>query len=204
MSGSLQSGLSVKQGTEICLTANISGSPYPEITWYWNNEVIQPEPLRKRPEKALRKKVEKEEKKEVEAEAKKTDEKELKEGEDKKGGEEEKKVEEEEKKPEEEEKKAEEAAELEVKEPDYPRINERLAVDNKRRGTSSIVVRDSVRADHGVYTVKVQNDHGTASATCEVNVLGRSFLLITYIFKDKSDKRVCFCRFAPVEESNLF
>lgn len=174
LSGSLQSGLSVKRGTEICLTANISGSPYPEITWYWNNQVIRPEALRKRPEKALRKKVEKEEKKEVVAETEKKDEKEeVKEGEDKKKeGEEEKKAEGEEKKPEEEEKKAEEPAEQE-EEPDYPTINERLAVDNRRRGTSSIVVRDSVRADYGVYTVKVENDHGTASATCEVNVLGR-------------------------------
>lgn len=136
--------------------------------------MIQPEPLRKRPEKAPRKKVEKEEKKEVVAETEKKDEKESKEGEDrKKEGEEEKKAEGE-KKPEEEEKKAEEAAEQEAEEPDYPTINERLAVDNRRRGTSSIVVRDSLRADHGVYTVKVENDHGTASATCEVNVLGRS------------------------------
>lgn len=180
LSGSLQSGLSVKRGTEICLTANISGSPYPEITWYWNNQVIQPEPLRKRPEKALRKKVEKEEKKEMVAETEKKDEKELKEGEDKKKeGEEEKMAEGEEKKPEEEEKKAEEVAEQE-EEPDYPTINERLAVDNRRRGTSSIVVRDSVRADHGVYTVKVENDHGTASATCEVNVLGRSSRFSSY------------------------
>lgn len=170
LSGSLQSGLSVKRGSEISLTANISGSPYPEITWYWNNQVIQPEPLRKRPEKALRKKVEKkeEEQKEVVAEAEKKDEKEVKEGEDKKkeGEEEEKKAA--------EEKKEEEAAEPEVEEPDYPTINERLAVDNRRRGTSSIVVRDSIRADHGVYTVKVENDHGTASATCEVNILGRT------------------------------
>lgn len=163
LSGSLQSGLSVKRGSEICLTANISGSPYPEITWYWNNQVIQPEPLRKRPEKALRKKVEKKEKeqKEVVAETEKKDEKEVKEGE------EEKKAE--------EEKKEEEAAEPEVEEPDYPTINERLAVDNRRRGTSSIVVRDSIRPDHGVYTVKLENDHGTASATCEVNILGRSY-----------------------------
>lgn len=171
LSGSLQSGLSVKRGSEICLTANISGSPYPEITWYWNNQVIQPEPLRKRPEKPLRKKVEKkeEEQKEVVAEAEKKAEKEVKEGEDKKkeGEEEEKKAA--------EEKKEEEAAEPELEEPDYPTINERLAVDNIRRGTSSIVVRDSIRVDHGVYTVKVENDHGTASATCEVNVLGRTY-----------------------------
>lgn len=184
LSGSLQSGLSVKRGSEISLTANISGSPYPEITWYWNNQVIQPEPLRKRPEKALRKKVEKkeEEQKEVVAEAEKKEEKEVKEGEDKKKeGEEEVKKAGEEKKEEKkageekkEQKKEEEAAEPEVEELDYPTINERLAVDNRRRGTSSIVVRDSIRADHGVYTVKVENDHGTASATCEVNILGRT------------------------------
>lgn len=167
LSGSLQSGLSVKRGCEICLDANISGSPYPEITWYWNNQVIRPEPLRKRPEKPLRKKVEKkEEEKKDAAEAEK---KEEKEGEEKKEGEEEKKVVE-------EEKKEEVAAELEVEESDYPTINERLAVNNRRRGTSSIVVRDSIRADHGVYMVKVENDHGTASATCEVNVLGENLL----------------------------
>lgn len=61
LSGSLQSGLSVKRGGEICLNANISGSPYPEITWYWNNQVIRPEALRKRPDKPLKKKVEKKE-----------------------------------------------------------------------------------------------------------------------------------------------
>lgn len=167
LSGSLQSGLSVKRGCEICLDANISGSPYPEITWYWNNHVIRPEPLRKRPEKPLRKKVEKKE--EEKKEAAEAEKKEEKEGEEKKEGEEEKKVAE-------EEKKEEAAAEPEVEESDYPTINERLAVDNRRRGTSSIVVRDSIRADYGVYMVKVENDHGTASATCEVNVLGENLL----------------------------
>lgn len=167
LSGSLQSGLSVKRGCEICLDANISGAPYPEITWYWNNQVIRPEPLRKRPEKPLRKKVEKKE--EEKKEAAEAEKKEEKEGEEKKEGEEEKKVVE-------EEKKEEVAAEPEVEESDYPTINERLAVDNRRRGTSSIVVRDSIRADHGVYMVKVENDHGTASATCEVNVLGENLL----------------------------
>ena len=165
LSGSLQSGLNVKRGYEICLDANISGSPYPQITWYWNNQVIQPELLRKRPERPLKKKVEKkeEEKKEVTEEEKKED-KEKKEGE-------------EEKKEAEEEKKKEEEApepEAEVEESDYPTINERLSINNRHRGVSSAIVKDSVRADHGVYMVKVENDHGSASATCEVNVLGEN------------------------------
>lgn len=176
LSGSLQSGLNVKRGYEICLDANISGSPYPQITWYWNNQVIQPEPLRKRPERPLKKKVEKKEeekKKEVtEEEIKEDKEKEKKEGEEEKkeGGEEEKKKEEEEKKKEEEAPEP----EAEVEESDYPTINERLTINNRHRGVSSVVVKDSVRTDHGVYMVKVENDHGSASATCEVNVLGEN------------------------------
>lgn len=172
LSGSLQSGLSVKRGYEICLDANISGSPYPEITWYWNNQSIRPEPLRKRPEKPLKKKVEKkeeekkEEKQKEEGTAEKKEEKEgeVKEPEAKEG----------EVKTEGEVKKEEEVPQPEVEEPDYPTINERLAIDNSHRGVSSIIIRDSIRPDHGVYMVKVENDHGIASATCEVNVLGAS------------------------------
>lgn len=160
LSGSLQSGLNVKRGYEICLDANISGSPYPQITWYWNNQVIQPEPLRKRPERPLKKKVEK---KEEEEKKKAVTEEEIKEDKEKKEGEEEKKKEEEAPEP-----------EAEVEESDYPTINERLTINNRHRGVSSVVVKDSVRADHGVYMVKVENDHGSASATCEVNVLGEN------------------------------
>lgn len=124
--------------------------------------MIRPEPLRKRPERPLRKKVEKkEEEKKEEAEKK-----EVKEGEEKK-----------------EEEKKEEAAELEVEEPDYPTINERLTINNSRRGVSSVMIRDSVRADHGVYMVKVENDHGIASATCEVSVLGENdFFILLHSF----------------------
>lgn len=126
--------------------------------------MIEPEPLRKRPERPLKKKVEKKE------EEKKTEvtEKEIKEDKEKKEGEEAKKEGEEEKKKEEEAPEP----EAEVEESDYPTINERLTINNRHRGVSSVVVKDSVRADHGVYMVKVENDHGSASATCEVNVLG--------------------------------
>lgn len=178
LSGSLQSGLSVKRGYEICLDANISGSPYPQITWYWNNQVIQPEPLRKRPERPLKKKVEKkeEEKKEVAEEDTKKEKEEKKEG-----------VEEEKKEGVEEKKKEEEAPEPEAEESDYPTINERLTINNRHRGVSSVVVKDSVRGDHGVYMVKVENDHGSASATCEVNVLGETFILpISVVFYSRA------------------
>lgn len=193
LSGSLQSGLNVRRGCQICLDANISGSPYPQITWYWNNKIIRPEPLRKRPERPLKKKLEKkEEKKKEEGEGEKKD-AEVKEGEEKKEEEkkeEEKKKEGEEKKEEEKkeeekkeeekkeaEEKKEEVVEPEVEETDYPTLTERLSIDNSRRGTSSVVITDSIRLDHGVYMVKVENDHGIASATCEVNVLGRNLTL---------------------------
>lgn len=151
--------------------------------------MIRPEPLRKRPERPLKKKVEKkEEVKKEEGEAEKKEEK--KEGEEKK--EEEKKegeVKEGEEKKEEEKKKEEEAAEPEVEETDYPTINERLAIDNSRRGASSVVIRDSFRADHGVYMVKVENDHGIASATCEVNVLGENSFTFSVLYSiDKLHK----------------
>lgn len=124
--------------------------------------MIQPEPLRKRPERPLKKKVEKREEEIKKEEVTEEEMKEDKEKE-KKEGEEEKKKEEE--TPE---------AEAEVEESDYPTINERLSINNRHRGVSSVVVKDSVRADHGVYMVKVENDHGSASAICEVNVLGEN------------------------------
>lgn len=167
----MQSGLSVKRGYEICLDANISGSPYPQITWYWNNQSIRPEPLRKRPEKPLKKKVEKKEeekKQEKEKEEGTAEKKEEKEGEVKEPEEKEGEV-----------KKEEEVPEPEVEEPDYPTINERLAIDNSHKGVSSIIIRDSIRPDHGVYMVKVENDHGIASATCEVNILGASSFMFS-------------------------
>lgn len=128
--------------------------------------MIQPEALRKRPERPLKKKVEKKEEKKEEGEDKM---KEDKEKEEKKEGEEEKKKEE---APE---------PEAEVEESDYPTINERLTINNRHRGVSSALIKDSVRPDHGVYMVKVENDHGSASATCEVNVLGEDSSILLFL-----------------------
>lgn len=161
LSGSLQSGLNVRRGEEIRLTAYISGFPYPEITWMRNNSTIRPEALKKRPEKPIRKKKEK-----------KADEEKIEEDKEKK---EEKTKEEEEKKKEEEKKEKEKEVE-EPEEPEeeyHPSLNERLTIDNSRMGESDVLVKDVIRSDHGVFTIKVENDHGIASATCEVNVLGK-------------------------------
>lgn len=64
--------------------------------------------------------------------------------------------------------------EAEEDEPFQLSLTERLSVDNSRQGESLLVVRDSIRADHGTYTIHVENDHGVAKASCEVNVLGMS------------------------------
>lgn len=146
------------------LDAYISGFPYPQITWTRNNSSIWPEALKKRPEKPIRKK--KEEKKEEDKEPKKE--------EDKKEEDKEKKEEVKEKKEEEKEKEVEEPEEPE--EAYHPSLNERLTIDSKRKGESFIIVKDTIRADHGVFTIKVENDHGVASASCEVNILGECSL----------------------------
>lgn len=152
--------------------------------------MIRPEPLRKRPEKPLKKKVDKKEPEKKEEEKKEEEKKEEEKKQEEKEGEAEKKSEEkkedavkegEEKK--EEKREEEEATEPEAEEFDYPTINERLTINNSRRGVSSIVIRDSIRPDHGVYMVKVENDHGIASATCEVNVLGENFFLFFMLKK---------------------
>jgi len=51
-------------------------------------------------------------------------------------------------------------------------LPERMSIDNHKEGESVLSIRDSIRADHGTFTIKVENDHGVAKASCEVNVLG--------------------------------
>lgn len=57
--------------------------------------------------------------------------------------------------------------------PSYPSLQERLSIDLRKQGESTAIVQDSIRNDHGVFTIRVENDHGIASASCEVNVLGK-------------------------------
>lgn len=147
------------------MDANISGFPYPQITWMRDNSTIWPEPLKKRPERSIKKKKkekEKEEKMEVDAEKKEADAKK-----------------EEDKEAKEEDKEKEKEKEKEVEDPEepeeayHPTLNERLTIESKRKGESFIIVNNTIRGDHGIFTIKVENDHGFASASCEVNVLGK-------------------------------
>lgn len=51
-------------------------------------------------------------------------------------------------------------------------LHERLGLDQTKKGLSALMIRDAVRVDHGNFTIKVENTHGFATATCNVNVLG--------------------------------
>lgn len=51
-------------------------------------------------------------------------------------------------------------------------IRERLGLDESKKGQAALMIRDSVRADHGNFTIQVENPHGVATASCIVNVLG--------------------------------
>lgn len=70
--------------------------------------------------------------------------------------------------------------EAEEDEPFQLSIPERLSIDNSKKGESFLVVRDSLRPDHGTFTIRVENDHGVAKASCEVNVLGTSLYIIYF------------------------
>lgn len=54
-----------------------------------------------------------------------------------------------------------------------PPLLERLSFDQSKKGETAMLVRDSVRTDHGLFTIQVENTHGIATASCEVNVLGK-------------------------------
>lgn len=73
----------------------------------------------------------------------------------------------------------------EPEEPYHPSLPERLSFDMRKRGESSIMIRDAIRSDHGMFVVKVENPHGVDTAFCEVNVLGTimsSFFPLVYDF----------------------
>lgn len=53
-------------------------------------------------------------------------------------------------------------------------MRERLGLDQTQRGQTALMIRDAVRADHGNFTVQVENTHGVARASCIVNVLGKT------------------------------
>lgn len=53
-------------------------------------------------------------------------------------------------------------------------LRERLGLDQTKKGETALMIRDSVRADHGNFTIQVENTHGVATAFCVVNVLGKT------------------------------
>lgn len=62
--------------------------------------------------------------------------------------------------------------EVQEDEPFVLPLTERLSIDNSMKGESQLRIRDSLRPDHGLYMIKVENDHGIAKAPCTVSVLG--------------------------------
>lgn len=53
-------------------------------------------------------------------------------------------------------------------------LRERLGLDQTKKGQSALMIRDAVRADHGNFTIQLENTHGVATASCDVNVLGKT------------------------------
>lgn len=53
-------------------------------------------------------------------------------------------------------------------------MRERMGLDQTQRGQSALMIRDAIRPDHGNFTIKVENIHGAATASCVVNVLGKT------------------------------
>lgn len=61
-------------------------------------------------------------------------------------------------------------------------LRERLGLDQTKKGQSVLMIREAVRADHGNFTIQVENTHGVATASCVVNVLGKKyFWLIDHV-----------------------
>lgn len=61
-------------------------------------------------------------------------------------------------------------------------LRERLGLDQTQKGQSVLMIREAVRADHGDFTIHVENTHGVASASCIVNVLGKRSDFILPLF----------------------
>lgn len=67
----------------------------------------------------------------------------------------------------------------------HPPLPDRLSFDQSKRGETAMMVRDAIRDDHGLFTIRVENTHGFATASCDVNVLGGLLcfmLVLSYIF----------------------
>lgn len=148
----MKSGLCIKKGEEIQIHAYVSGSPYPKVTWLRNNEDVTKEPTKK-VVPVLKKK------KKTKVCVPRSLDKVLtgflfwKNGEIYRCS----------------------RQVLEPEEEFVTPLRERLGLDQTQKGQSVLMIREAVRADHGNFTIHVENAHGVASASCPVNVLGNSF-----------------------------
>lgn len=129
----IASGLTIRKGEEMRLDAHISGSPYPTVTWFRNDENVQ-KTVKKKPQFFVKRK-------------KKT-----------------------------------KAFHPEPEEEFYPPLPDRLSFDRSKRGETAMMVREAVRDDHGLFTIRVENTHGFATASCVVNVLGRFLCFMLVLF----------------------
>ncbi|NWV78822.1 TITIN protein, partial [Dasyornis broadbenti] len=75
-------------------------------------------------------------------------------------------------------------------------IKKRVTAPKKRKGESILSIRDSIRADHGTFTIKVENDHGVAKASCVVNVLDTPGPPVNFVFEDLRKNSV-ICKWEP-------
>lgn len=53
-------------------------------------------------------------------------------------------------------------------------MRERLGLDQTKKGRTVLMIRDAFRVDHGTFTVRAENPHGVAEASCVVNILGKT------------------------------
>lgn len=63
----------------------------------------------------------------------------------------------------------------------HPPLLDRLSYDQSKRGETALMVRDAIRTDHGKFTIRVENTHGVATASCDVNVLGKLLLELLWV-----------------------
>ncbi|KAJ8352204.1 hypothetical protein SKAU_G00236800 [Synaphobranchus kaupii] len=92
-------------------------------------------------------------------------------------------------------KKAKDAA-AEPEEPYHPSLPERLSFDMSKKGESSLMIRDAIRSDHGMFVIKVENIHGVDTASCEVNVLDKPGPPVSVGFDDVRNTSV-ICKWEP-------
>ncbi|XP_030613936.1 titin-like, partial [Archocentrus centrarchus] len=78
-------------------------------------------------------------------------------------------------------------------------LRERLGIDQTKKGRSALMIRDAVRVDHGTFTIKVENTHGVATASCTVNVQDKPGPPINITFDEIRNTSV-ICNWEPPED----